>query len=128
MIDPNLKHFEITLGGEACELRFTGEAMVRGEEWTGLPWTLWDYTRHSHLSAAIAAGILHAEPKITPSEVLKRMELPRFKEYVRLVIDAVEYAHTGKTRAEREAERAKEEKRSGEAKPARRRPGRKSSS
>lgn len=127
MIDPTLKHFEIVLADGAYALDFRGEAMVRADEWIGLPWTLWDYTRHAHLSAVIAAGILHADSSITPEKIRERWDLSRFREYVRLAIDAVEYAHTGKTRAEREAE-AKREKSPGEGKTARRRPGQRSSS
>src|SRR5690606_25275768 len=85
-----------------AELRFPWPAMARAEDWLGgLGWDKWDLKRHTHLQAAIAAGMLHAERDLTPEKLAPRLDPARIGEYLTIVEDALVFAHTGKTRAER---------------------------
>lgn len=116
-IDPNLREFRITFSdGEEVELRYTWPAIAQIERWLGMPWYLWDPRRHNTIPALVAGGILWHDPQATPEKVAERLDLARWAEYRQILDDAVVYAHTGKTRAERMVEaEAEEEKPTGEA-------------
>lgn len=115
-IDLNLRVFDITLrDGTQVELRFPWPAMARVEAWLGgIPWYQWDSASHVHLQAMIAGGMLHTDRTLTPERVAENLSTPRIAEYRTTVDDAIAFAATGKTRAERIAE-AEEKRRSGEA-------------
>lgn len=105
VLSPDARHFEITLAdGTKAELRYSWPALARAEEWLSAPWYRWDLFAHRHLPGAIAAGLLHADKGATPESVMDRLDPSRLREYREVVDDAVSYAHTGKTRAERIAE------------------------
>lgn len=117
-VPPDLRVFHLVLlGGATVELRYTWPAMAKAEDWLGgIPWTLWDLSRHTQLAAVIAAGMMHAEPGITPTSVMARLDPLRMAEYVRITDDALTFAHTGKTRLERLKE-AEEQRKAKEANP-----------
>lgn len=106
-MDPNAKTFHITLAdGSTAELRYSWPALARGEEWLAKPWYQWDLFAHRELPAAIAAGLLHADKTTTPKGVMVRLDTVRLREYREVVDDALSFASTGKSRAERLAEKA----------------------
>lgn len=120
-VPADLRVFRVLLlGGEEVELRLTWPAMTQIERWLGIGWTAWDLRRHSDLAAIVAGGMLHVRPNATPQAVMEQLDLYRIAEYRQIVDDLISYAHSGKTRAERDAERmAREEAAPGEAPAAR---------
>lgn len=106
MSDPTLSSFHITLAdGSTKELRYSWPAFARGEEWLSAPWYRWDLFSHRELPAAIAAGLLHGDKSVTPDSVMAKLAPSRMREYREMVDDAISYTHSGKTRAERVAEK-----------------------
>lgn len=104
-VDPSLREFKLTFSdGEELELRYTWPAIAQIERWLGKPWYLWDPTSHNTIPALAAGGLLWHDSKVTPEAIAEKLDPRRWGEYRQLLDDAITYAHTGKTRAEREAE------------------------